>query len=134
MTVCSYMNAGTVWLMWLMLVPWLATLDAAADWRQALVRGLGMCVACTLGIFWWFGVAVQHYAGLPSGSWLVITLVGAPLLQPQFITAAVARHLAARRGRGVMARALVTAGAWIGTEWLFPKLLGDTIGYGFLPA
>jgi apolipoprotein N-acyltransferase len=33
-----------------------------------------------------------------------------------------------------VARALVGAGAYVGCEWLVPKLLGDTIGHGFLPA
>jgi apolipoprotein N-acyltransferase len=134
MTLYSYVSGPTVWLGWVGLAPWLATLDAAADWRQAAWRGLAMCLAYTLGLFWWFGVAVEHYAGWPRGSWLVITLAGAPLLQPQFVVVALARRLAARRGRGALARALVTSGAYVGTEWLFPKLLGDTIGYGFLPA
>jgi len=134
MTVGSYMSWGTLWLVWVGLTPWLASVDAAANWRQAFGRGLGMCVAFTLGIFWWFGVAVEHYAGLPRGSWLAITLLGAPFLQPQFVTAALARWIAVRRGRGAVVRGLVTAGVWVGTEWLFPKLLADTLGHGFLPA
>jgi len=58
----------------------------------------------------------------------------APLLQPQFVVFALARHLAMRCGRSAAARALVGAGAYVGSEWLIPKLLGDTIGHGFLPA
>src|SRR5262245_1554328 len=134
MTLYSYVSGPSVWLGWVGLAPWLATIDAAPDWRWALWRGLGMCVAYTLGLFWWFGLAVEDYAGWPRGSWLVITILGAPLLQPQFVTAALARWLAVRRGRGAVTRALVTAGAYVGTEWLFPKLLADTIGYGFLQA
>src|SRR5678815_4225792 len=106
------MSWGTLWLVWVGLTPWLASVDAAANWRQAFSRGLGMCVAFTLGIFWWFGVAVEHYAGLPRGSWLAITLLGAPFLQPQFVTAALARWIAVRRGRGAVVRGLVTAGVW----------------------
>jgi hypothetical protein len=75
MTVGSYMSWDTLWLVWVGLTPWLASVDAAANWRAGgQAAGLGMCVAFTLGIFWWFGVAVEHYAGLPRGSWLAITL------------------------------------------------------------
>jgi apolipoprotein N-acyltransferase len=93
-----------------------------------------MCEAFTLGIFWWFGAAVEAYADLPRGSWLAITVLGAPLLQPQFIVFAVARTAATRHGAGPVVRALVGAGAYVGAEWILPKLFADTLGHGFLPA
>ena len=134
MTLYARVTPAWFWLGWIGLVPWLATLDHAGDWRGAAWRGFAMCAAFTLGLFWWFGAAIEAYAGLPRGSWLAITLLGAPLLQPQFVVFALARHLAMRCGRSAAARALVGAGAYVGSEWLIPKLLGDTIGHGFLPA
>lgn len=134
MTAYSRVSGPVFWLGWIGLVPWLATLDDARGWRGAAWRGLGMCTAFTFGLFWWFGTAIEAYAGLPRGSWFAITLLGAPLLQPQFVVFALARQLATRRGHGAAARALVGAGAYVGSEWLVPKLLGDTIGHGFLPA
>jgi apolipoprotein N-acyltransferase len=134
MTLCSQMTGPSVWLGWVGLVPWLASLDSAATWRSTVWRGVGMCLAFTLAIFWWFGLAVERYAGLPRGSWLVITLLGAPFLQPQLIVFPLARRLAVRRGLGTVGRGLVGSAAYVGTEWLVPKLLGDTLGHGFLPA
>jgi apolipoprotein N-acyltransferase len=127
-------RVGWPWFLlgWVALMPWLAALDAAPSWRSALVTGLGLCVAFTLGVFWWFGVAVEEYAALPAGSGIALLVLAAPLLQPQFIAAAAARFLSARRGAGAVARGLATAGAYVGCEWLWPKLLGDTIGHGFL--
>jgi len=115
---------------WIGLVPWLAALDAAERWLPAVLRGLAMSVAFTLGIFWWFGLALAAYAGWPAASGLLLLAVAAPLLQPQFVALALARHAA--RDSGSIVRALVGAGAYVGCEWLAPKLLGDTIGQGFL--
>jgi apolipoprotein N-acyltransferase len=134
MTLYSRLTPAGFWLGWIGLVPWLAVLDAAPGWRATWWLAVGMCCAFTLGLFWWFGTAIEAYAGLPRGTWLVVILLAAPLLQPQFIVLALARRLAARRGRGVVACALVGAGAYVGTEWACGKLLGDTIGHGFLPA
>jgi apolipoprotein N-acyltransferase len=134
MTVCSHMMPAWFWLGWIGLVPWLAALDGARGWRQAGWRGFWMCEAFTLGIFWWLGAAVQTYASLPRGSWLAITVLGAPLLQPQLVVFALARCAAVRRGFGPLGRMVVGAGAYVGTEWLFPKLLADTLGHGFLAA
>jgi apolipoprotein N-acyltransferase len=89
-----------------------------------------MSVAFTLGIFWWFGLALAAYAGWPAASGLFLLAAAAPVLQPQFVALAVARH--AVRGGGSTVRALTGAGAYVGCEWLVPKLLGDTIGQGFL--
>jgi apolipoprotein N-acyltransferase len=132
MTLCSSMTGRWFWLGWIGLVPALAAFDGARSWRRAAWRGLGMCEAFTLGIFWWFGAAVEAYADLPAGSGIAITVLGAPLLQPQWIVFVIARHAAGRRG--AIVRALVGVGAYVGTEWLVPKLLADTLGHGFLPA
>jgi apolipoprotein N-acyltransferase len=115
---------------WIGLVPWLAALDAADRWWTVFVRGVAMSVAFTIGVFWWFGLALAAYADWPGASGLVLLVLVAPLLQPQFVALALARH--AVRGSGAVARALACAGAYVGCEWLVPKLLGDTLGHGFL--
>lgn len=134
MTACSYVTGPTVWLGWVGLAPWLAVLDGAPTRRAALARGLAMCVAFTAGIFWWLGMAVEEYAGLPRGIWIPLVVAGAPFVQPQFVVAALARWAANRRGCGAVVRAFVTAGAYVGAEWAVGKLLGDTLGHGFLAA
>jgi apolipoprotein N-acyltransferase len=74
-----------------------------------------------------------------------VVLLLAPVLEPQFITFAVARHLA-RRGRtgaagpaavlsaGYWRMVLAGAGIYVGTEWAFPKLFTETLGHGLYPS
>jgi len=62
-----------------------------------------------------------------------VLLLAAPLFQPQFLAFALVRHVVGRR-QGPGLRALAGAAAWVATEWLVPRLLGDTFGYGLYPS
>lgn len=116
---------------WVALVPWLAVLDRAASWRATLVAGWAMSVAFMLAVFGWFAVAVAGYTGAPLGLAYVLAAIAAPLVEPQFVVCALARRSArAASGRRTVA-ALCAASAYVATEWGYPKLLGDTIGFGF---
>ena len=68
----------------------------------------------------------------PPPAWRCCSLA-APLFQPQFIAFALVRHVVGRR-HGRALRALAGAAAWVATEWLVPRLLGDTLGYGLYPS
>jgi apolipoprotein N-acyltransferase len=57
-------------------------------------------------------------------------VLGAPLLQPQLVTFALARHAARVASGGRWLPALTGACVYVGTEWAFPKLFADTIGHG----
>jgi apolipoprotein N-acyltransferase len=115
------------------LVPWLITLDRAASWRGAFTHGAAMSLLFTAAAFWWFGVAVGQFTGLGTPLATVALLLLAPLLQPQVIAFALVRHAVGRQ-HGALLRALAGAAAWVGTEALWPKLLGDTLGHGLQPA
>ena len=117
---------------WVGLVPWLAALDRVISWRGTLVLALLMCEAFGLAVFWWFAVAIANYTDAPWGIGLLVLLFMAPLLQPQFITFAMVRRLARRAGANGWLTALIGAGVYVGTEWVFPKLFADTLGHGFL--
>src|SRR5207253_1024234 len=54
--------------------------------------------------------------------------------QPQFAVFALARTSMRRRGLGMVPTAVAGACAWVATEWLVPKLLGDTLGIGLYPS
>ena len=60
-------------------------------------------------------------------------LLIAPLLQPQLIAWALVRQALDGR-RHPWLRAWTAAAAWVGAEWLCPKLLGDTLAHGLYPA
>ncbi|MBX3025851.1 apolipoprotein N-acyltransferase [bacterium] len=119
---------------WIGLIPWLAALDALRSRRGALAAGWLMSVAFSLGVFWWFIAAIAGYANAPWGVGLAVVLLTAPLLQPQFIVHALARHLAQRRGAARWHVAALAACAYVGAEWALPKLFADTLGHGFLAA
>lgn len=120
-----------VWVGWVALVPWLAVLDRARTARQALMAGLIQSVVFTAVIFGWFADALREYAHSSSAwaFWLALLLFG-PFMQPQFITAALARHLARRVApEGAFLRVGLTGAlVYVGTEWAWPKLFADTIG------
>ena len=117
----------------LALVPWLLALDSTSGAWGAVRSGWAMSIAFVAAAFWWFGLAIADFTGLPPVVGLLVILLGAPLLQPQVIVFALARQFAGRRhGRAV--RALAGASAWVAAEWLVPKLLGDTLGHGLYPS
>lgn len=115
------------------LVPWLRTLDGRRSAGRALLAAWGMAVAYQAAAFGWFGVAIGNYTQLGSFVGLAVLLAAAPLLQPQFLVFALVRHVV-RRGHGRAWAALAAAAAWVATEWIVPRLLGDTIGYGLHPS
>ncbi|HTO57075.1 MAG TPA: hypothetical protein VMJ74_04735, partial [Pseudomonadales bacterium] len=117
-------------LCWIALVPWLATLDRTTSWKSALAAGIVMSEAFTLIVFAWFPSAVQNYTAIPWPFALLLVAVVAPLLEPQFVTFAVARWFARRRGVGWSVAALVAASVYVGSEWALPKLFADTLGQG----
>lgn len=131
--IAAYAQGSFAWLFGLvMLVPWLWALERSASVRATLAAGVLMSMAYQLAAIGWFGVAFGDYVGLGALPASLILLVAAPLLQPQFVVFAwVRRRLATR---SPILRAIAAASAWVATEWLFPKLLGDTLGHGLQPA
>ncbi len=115
---------------WVGLVPWLAALDRTTSLRDALAVGLLMCVAFVVAVFGWFGSAIQTYAGVPAPLALLVLVLLSPVLQPQLLTFAVARHVARRGAAGFWRTTLAGAGVYVGTEWASPKLFADTLGHG----
>lgn len=127
-----YVRGG--WMLgFVLLVPWLRTLDASRSLAAALASAYAMSLAFTAAAFAWFGIAMGRYTQTGELAGLAVLLLAAPLFQPQFFAFAVARHACARR-HGPGLRALAAAAAWVAAEWLAPKLLGDTLGYGLYPS
>jgi apolipoprotein N-acyltransferase len=115
------------------LVPWLRTLDASRTLAGTLLGAGAMSLAFTAAVFAWFGTATGSYTQLGATTGLAVLLLAAPLFQPQFLVLALVRHVTGRR-HGPLLRALAGAAAWVATEWLVPRLLGDTLGYGLYPS
>jgi apolipoprotein N-acyltransferase len=117
-------------------VPWLAALERARSSGEALRLGLLLQVGFALGVFGWFGPAIAGYTGAPLAVGYAVLVLVAPLLQPQLLVWAAARHAARGAGGGVRGgralAALAGALAYVGAEWALPKLFGDTVGHGFL--
>ena len=129
-----YARGGAAWMLgFVFLVPWLRALDASGSLGAALLRAYVMTLAFTAAAFAWFGIALGLYAQVGATTGVALLLLVAPLFQPQFLTFALVRHLVLRRHGAVLA-ALAGAAAWVATEWLAPKLLGDTLGYGLYPS
>ena len=117
-----------VWLCWVALVPWLGVLARATSARAALAAGVLMCEAFALVVFSWFPSAIQNYTALAWPLALLLVVLVAPLLEPQFIAFALAHHLARRHRAHWWHPALVGACIYVGTEWALPKLFADTLG------
>jgi apolipoprotein N-acyltransferase len=115
---------------WVGLVPWLAVLDRTRSAPAAVAAGWALAVAFVLAVFGWFAAAIAAYTGAP---WLVavaVLAVLAPLLEPQLVTFALARHAARRRGAGPVRVVATAASVYLATEWLTGKVFGDTLGHG----
>lgn len=127
-----YARVEWPWLIlgWCGLVPWLGALDDEPTLARALGSGLLMSEAFAVAVFFWFAQAIATYTGAPLAVGLLVLLLLAPLLQPQFIAFAGARHLARRRGALLWRTALTGACVYVGTEWASPKLFADTLGHG----
>ncbi|HET9449960.1 MAG TPA: apolipoprotein N-acyltransferase [Aggregicoccus sp.] len=116
------------------LVPFLAALERARSFRGASLLGAAQAVGFSLAALGWFPAAVERYSG--DSPWLVggLLLLGAPLMQPQFLALAWVRWALARRGAGPGCAALGGALAYVGAEWAVPRLLDGSLGYGLYPA
>lgn len=129
-----YAHGGVAWpLGFIALVPWLLTLSSVPCVKGALLSGWLMAIAFVVAVFSWFGAAFGAYVGLGLLPSMLFLVALAPLLQPQVLAFALARHWVGRR-QGMVLGALAGAAAWVGSEWLLPKLLGDTLGHGMLPS
>ncbi|HEU4844695.1 MAG TPA: apolipoprotein N-acyltransferase, partial [Burkholderiaceae bacterium] len=129
-----YVRGGAAWpLGFVLLVPWLRTLDHCTTLAGTLLRAYAMTLAYTAACFAWFGTALGLYAQIGEAAGIGLLLVGAPLLQPQIVVFALVRRQALRRHGAVLA-AFAAAAAWVAAEWLLPRLLGDTLGYGLYPS
>lgn len=129
-----YVRGGAGWLLgFVFLVPWLRTLDTSTTLGGTLLRAYMMSLAFTAAVFAWFGIAFGTYVQIGAASGLALLLLAAPLFQPQFFAFALVRCVTVRR-HGPVLGALAGAAAWVATEWLVPRLLGDTLGYGLYPS
>lgn len=90
-------------------------------------------MAYTVAMFTWFGAAVGSYTQIGPVAGGSILVLAAPLFQPQIMAFALVRQWVGRR-HGPGMRAFAGAAAWVACEWLFPKLLGDTLGHGLYPS
>lgn len=115
------------------LVPWLLALNATPTVAGAVRSGWFMAAAFAVAAFAWFAFAIASFTGLAKPLALLLLMAAAPLFQPQVLVFALVRHLAGRY-HGPVVRALAGASAWVAAEWLFPKLLGDTLGHGVYPS
>ncbi len=115
------------------LVPWLYTLSPQRTFAATLVNAYLMSLAYTAAAFTWFGTAIGSYTQMGAGTGLVVLLLLAPLFQPQILAFALVHRATGRRSGPVLA-ALAAACAWVATERLVPKLLGDTYGLGLYPS
>jgi apolipoprotein N-acyltransferase len=129
-----YAQGGAAWMLgFVLLVPWLLALDGRPALGGTLLCAWAMSLAYTAAGFTWFGAAFGRYTQLGEEAGFILLLLAAPLFQPQFFAYALVRYFGARwYGRAVCA--LAAAAAWVALEWVFPRLLGDTLGYGLYPA
>lgn len=133
-----YARGGAGWMLgFVFLVPWLRTLDDKRPLASKLLCACAMSVAFTAAAFAWLGTAIGSYTQMGAVAGVSLLLLVAPLFQLQFITFALARHVAGRR-YGPVLGACAGAAAWVATEWLMLRLCGDllghTIGYGLYPS
>ena len=129
----AFFARGSWGLGFVALLPWLWWLDRPAGWGRRLLRAWVLSLAFVLAAFTWFGTAIAHYAQWPPAQGQAVLLLIAPLLQPQLIAWALVRQALDGR-RHPWLRAWAAAAAWVGAEWLCPKLLGDTLGHALHPA
>lgn len=130
---CSQITGYWYLLDFVGLVPWLVAMNILRKPMSAAGAGLAMAVGFVAVIFPWFAVAISTYWEFsPLTGWAIL-LVGAPLLQPQFLPFAIARAWTRQRFDLPMS-IVIGACVWVGTEWLFPKLLADNLAHGIYPS
>jgi len=132
LSVLAHARWPSVFVGWVLLVPWLAVLDRTRTLGRAAGAGILMSVASVTALFPWFPRMVADYTGASWWVGAIAMIVLAPALEPQFVTFAIVRRLADSPSYPSewWRTALVGAGVYVGTEWVFPKLLDDTLGYG----
>jgi len=120
---------------WVGFVPWLAALERGRSLRETFWIAWLFSVAYVLAVFPWFASGIAAYTGTPAGVAFALLALGAPLLQPQLLVYALVRRLA-RTAAGAVGLRAALAGAllYVGAEWAWPKLLGDTLGHGLFAA
>lgn len=129
-----FFRGGSAWLLgFVVLVPWLRSLDAIRTLSGSLLSAWAMSVGFTAAVFVWFGTAIGSYTQIGPATGLALLLLAAPLFQPQFLAFALVRHLSGRC-HGAAVRALAAACAWVAAEYFVPSLLGNTLGYGLYPS
>ncbi|MBT9595958.1 MAG: apolipoprotein N-acyltransferase [Vitreoscilla sp.] len=130
----GYAHGGPGWVLgFVALVPWLWVLDRTRSLAGTLLAGLAMTLLLVLAGLSWFGPAIGRFTSLGAGPGWAVLLLAAPLLQPQVLVFTLLRR--AVRGRhGPALGALAGAAAWVGSEWLWLKPLGDTLGLGLYPS
>lgn len=118
------------------LIPWLWVLDGSQTTRFALLAGCLMALAYALGVGYWIPSMITAFTGMPWLLSLLITVLCAPLIQPQFVAYALARQWVGHyRVWGWLAAAPLAAGfAFAVTDWAFPKVFADTLGDNLLGA
>ncbi|HET8871308.1 MAG TPA: apolipoprotein N-acyltransferase [Aquabacterium sp.] len=132
--IALYALGGAAWVLgFVALAPWLKSLDATNSWTRTLLSSYLMSVIYTTAAFAWFGVAIGSYTEVGALTGLLVLIACAPLFQPQIIVFAVVR-LATKRRYGSTLAAIAGAAAWVTTERLTPKMLGDTFGVGLYPS
>jgi len=129
-----YARGGMGWVMgFVLLVPWLLTLNGQRTLAASFLCAWGMSVAYTAAGFAWFGEAFGRYTGIGEAAGVILLLLAAPMFQPQFFAYTAVRYLT-MKSHTPWLQALAAAAAWVASEWLAPRLLGDTLGYGLYPA
>lgn len=114
-------------------VPWLLVLTQRTSMAGTLLCAYGMSLAYTATGFSWFGAAMGSFTQIGTVSGVSVLLLGAPLFQPQILVFACVRFWATRQ-LGSLGGSLVAVAAWVASEWLIPKVLSDTFGYGLYPS
>ncbi|RJS21383.1 apolipoprotein N-acyltransferase [Corallococcus sp. H22C18031201] len=131
----SRMQVPWVVLGWVALVPWLGVVDSARSAREAWGPALGLSLCFNAAVFGWFPEAIAAYARAPAWVCWAVFLALSPLLEPQFLVFALARLWMRRAvgedSRGAWLPPAVAGFAYLGTEWLVPKLFAETLGHGF---
>lgn len=132
------MEARWVPVAWVALVPWLLVLERLESRREAVLAGATLGMGFMASVFGWLAGGIQGYSGAPLVVCWLGFLVLAPLMQLQFITFALVRYELRRtppEGAWAFWRVTLTGAlVYVGTEWLCPKLLADTLGQGFYPS
>ena len=129
-----YAHGGWGWpLGFIALVPWFWTLQRLRSFAAVIASAALMAAVFALAALGWFGPAFGAYVGIDSVLATALFALLAPALQPQFLVFAMVWHMMRNRD-GATLRALAASSAWVGCEWLLPKLLGDTLGHGLQPS